>query len=79
MRQMRESTAADPIPMADFPAIEALAEHLAVAPQDIVDWIRQSASVPPGVLLGWICAWNRERQAGPASPGSGRADETPAT
>ena len=75
----RKRAAAEAMSSTDRSAVEALAGHLGVAPEDIVDWVHGCGGLPPKVLLAWICAWNRERQAGPASPGSGRADETPAT
>lgn len=47
---------------ADFSAVRALAAHLGLTPQQLDDWLQQSAAVPPQVLLSWICLWDLKRR-----------------
>ena len=47
---------------ADFFAVRALAAHLELTPEQLGDWIRKSAPVPPQVLLSWICLWDLKRR-----------------
>jgi hypothetical protein len=47
---------------ADFSAVRALAAHLELTPQQLDDWLQQSAAVPPQVLLSWICLWDLKRR-----------------
>ena len=43
---------------ADYFAVQALAAHLDVTPQVVVDWLQDARGVPPQVLLSWICLWD---------------------
>ena len=52
----------DAISGADFSAVRALAAHLELTPQQLDDWLRKSAGVPPQVLLSWICLWDLKRR-----------------
>jgi len=47
---------------AEFSAVRALAAHLELTPQQLDDWLQQSAAVPPQVLLSWICLWDLKRR-----------------
>ena len=47
---------------ADFSAVRALAAHLDLTPEQLGDWVRNSAGVPPQVLLSWICLWDLKRR-----------------
>ena len=42
----------------DYFAVQALAAHLDVTPQVVVDWLHHARGVPPQVLLSWICLWD---------------------
>ena len=46
----------------DFFAVRALAEHLEITPQAIVDWLQHSRGIPPQVLLSLICLWDLKRR-----------------
>ena len=46
----------------DFSAVRALAEHLEITPQAIVDWLQHSRGIPPQVLLSLICLWDLKRR-----------------
>ena len=48
---------------ADLSAVRALAAHLEVTPQQLDEWLQSSRSVPPQVLLSWICLWDLKRDA----------------
>ena len=54
---LREAGAAQ-----DFSAVRALAEHLEITPQAIVDWLQHSRGIPPQVLLSLICLWDLKRR-----------------
>ena len=47
---------------AEFSAVRALAEHLEITPQAIVDWLQHSRGIPPQVLLSLICLWDLKRR-----------------
>jgi hypothetical protein len=46
----------------DFSAVQALAQHLEITPQAIVDWLQHSRGIPPQVLLSLICLWDLKRR-----------------
>jgi hypothetical protein len=46
----------------DFSAVRALAQHLEITPQAIVDWLQHSRGIPPQVLLSLICLWDLKRR-----------------
>ena len=58
----RATEAQEGISGADFFAVRALAAHLEITPEQLGDWIRKSAAVPPQVLLSWICLWDLKRR-----------------
>ena len=48
---------------ADLSAVRALAAHLDLTPRQLEEWLQASRSVPPQVLLSWICLWDLKRDA----------------